>query len=192
MRRLWFPILFVLVVVLMATGWARDKRQGQRWERTIDSLSVVLDSTKAQLGIAKRQADSAVIKARQTAHKVAEASEELGARVDTARAVLGDSTASQTRLRLTLAATVWSADRFRAEVLTYQAQIDTLVTTHLAERQAAERQIGQMQAVIDTQQAALKQARCSNFVGPCPTRWQAFGLGVGLGVGVAIVVAVLW
>jgi len=184
-KGLWAAILLVAVVAL-ASGVGMRKRQAA-WQRTVDSLTVTLDSTRAQYSIEKRRADSVTHAVRQAGHKVAEASEDLRGRLDTARAVLGDSTASQTRLRLTLAATITSAERLRAEVLTYQEKIDTLVTAHLSERQAAERQMQTLQAVVDVQARALEEGRCSSFVGQCPTRWQAFGIGVV----VAIVVSVL-
>jgi hypothetical protein len=66
---------------------------------------------------------------------------------------------------------------YQFEVLRYQRLVDTLLLTHQAERSALARQVEALQvAVLD----AENRARCSAFGVPCPTRWQAFAIGVGV------------
>ena len=167
-------------------GFCAGQRREAAWQRQVDSLIVKVRDAEMALSLARGRTDSVAIAVRNVAHRVREAVDSAKGTTDTARAVLGDSTASQTRLRLTLAATTAASERLQAQVLTYEAQLDTLLTAHLAERQAAAGQIRAMQAVIDAQAGALEAGRCSTFFGRCPTRWQAFGAGVVVAIAVAV------
>lgn len=178
--------LVVLVAVATLLGFLSGKRQRTDYTRAVDSLTARVRELEAAGQVARVQSDSAAVAIRRVAHLAREAREEAKGTTDTARAVLGDSTASQTRLRLTLAATTAASERLQAQVLTYEARLDTLLTAHLAERQAMAAQVEAMQAVIDTQARALEAGRCSSFVGRCPTRWQAFGAGVVVAIAVAV------
>ena len=154
--------------------------------RTIDSLEVIVDSVEARYGSVRGRTDTVVLRVRGASHRAADANVALGRAIDTANAVLADSSAA--RLRVALAELVERSEVYRAEVLTYERQVDTLIRAHLAERQAAGAQMDAMRAVMDAQAEALEAGRCSTFFGPCPTRWQSFALG---GLVAAVVLALL-
>ena len=145
------------------------------YQRTIDSLEVVVDSLDERYAAVRGRTDTVVLRLREAGHRAADANLALGNAIDTANAVLADSNAS--RLRVALSDLVERSETYRAEVLTYERQVDTLVRAHLAERQAAGVKMDAMQAVMDVQAEALEAGRCSTFFGPCPTRWQSFALG---------------
>ena len=145
------------------------------YQRTIDSLEVVVDSLDERYAAVRGRTDTVVLRLREAGHRAADANLALGNAIDTANAVLADSNAS--RLRVALSDLVERSETYRAEVLTYERQVDTLVRAHLAERQAAGVKMDAMQAVMDVQAEALEARRCSTFFGPCPTRWQSFALG---------------
>lgn len=145
------------------------------YQRTIDSLEVVVDSLDERYAAVRGRTDTVVLRLRQAGHRAADANLALGNAIDTANAVLADSRSA--RLRVALSDLVERSETYRAEVLTYERQVDTLVRAHLAERQAAGVKMDAMQAVIDVQAEALEAGRCSTFFGPCPTRWQSFALG---------------
>lgn len=143
--------------------------------RTIDSLEAVVDSLDERYASVRGRTDTVVLRVREASHRAADANVALGRAIDTANAVLADSGTSG--LRVALAELVERAETYRAEVLTYERQVDTLIRAHLAERQAAGVKMDAMQAVMDAQEEALEAGRCSTFFGPCPTRWQSFALG---------------
>ena len=145
------------------------------YQRTIDSLEVVVDSLDERYAAVRGRTDTVVLRLREAGHRAANANLALGNAIDTANAVLADSNAA--RLRVALSDLVERSETYRAEVLTYERQVDTLVRAHLAERQAAGVKMDAMQAVMDVQAEALEAGRCSTFFGPCPTRWQSFALG---------------
>lgn len=128
-----------------------------------------------------------VLRLREAGHRAADANLALGNALDTARYALATDS-SPKALRMALSDVVAQAERYQAEVLTYQAHVDTLVKAHLAERQATAQQVDALQAVVDEQARALEAGRCSTFFGPCPTRWQSFALG---GLVAAVVLALL-
>jgi hypothetical protein len=70
-----------------------------------------------------------------------------------------------------------TAQLYRFEVLRYQGLIDTLLLTHQAERDEMGRQADALREAL---RGAEDRARCSAFGIPCPTRWQAFAIGVGV------------
>jgi len=70
-----------------------------------------------------------------------------------------------------------AASLYRFEVLRYQGLIDTLLLTHQAER---DEMLAQTLALREALRGAEDRARCSTFGIPCPTRWQAFAIGVGV------------
>lgn len=176
--RIIFSVFAVLAIAAGVLVLGRSSQSERRLQRTADSLRVEIRVVKANLTVARARADSQAIRMRQISHRVIEAADTLGVALDTARTVLADSAASVTQLRLSLEQTVAAADRLRTEALTYQASLDSLLTTHLVERQEAIRQIEALQSLADTQQMTLMQGRCSTFLGRCPTRWQAFGIGI--------------
>ena len=69
------------------------------------------------------------------------------------------------------------ASLYRFEVLRYQGFVDTLLLTHQAERVALTLQEDALRSALNE---AEDRARCSAFGIPCPTRWQAFAIGVGV------------
>ena len=134
-----------------------------------------MDSLDERYAAVRGRTDTVVLRLREAGHRAANANLALGNAIDTANAVLADSSAA--RLRVALSDLVERSETYRAEVLTYERQVDTLVRAHLAERQAAGVKMDAMQAVMDVQAEALEAGRCSTFFGPCPTRWQSFALG---------------
>lgn len=70
-----------------------------------------------------------------------------------------------------------AASLYRFEVLRYQRLIDTLLLTHQSERAASLLQEDALRLALVE---AENRARCSAFGVPCPTRWQAFAIGVGV------------
>lgn len=171
-------ILAVLAIVAGVLLLGRSRQSERRLQATADSLRVEIRIAEANLTVARARADSQAVRVRRVSYRVAEASDTLGVALDTARTVLADSAASVAQLRATLEQTVTASEQLRAEVLTYQAALDSLLTTHLVERQEATRQLQALQALADTQEMALLQGRCSSLFGRCPTRWQAFGIGI--------------
>ena len=70
-----------------------------------------------------------------------------------------------------------TARLYQFEVLRYQGLVDSLLLTHQAERGAM---VKQAEALREALRGAEDRARCSTFGMPCPTRWQAFAIGVGV------------
>lgn len=169
-------VVGLLLLALVAVGgWWGGRAVTPDYQRTIDSLEVVVDSLDERYAAVRGRTDTVVLRLRQAGHRAADANLALGNAIDTANAVLADSSAA--RLRVALSDLVERSETYRAEVLTYERQVDTLVRAHLAERQAAGVKMDAMQAVMDVQAEALEAGRCSTFFGPCPTRWQSFALG---------------
>ena len=156
------------------------------WQRRVDSLTNILHEQRTMAAMSRAKADTEAVKTRRSVAKADSTARAVLTLTDTARAVLRDSTANVAQLRATLEATTFAASQLADEVLTYEARLDTLLTAHLAERQAVANQMGTMQAVIDAQAGALEAGRCSTFFGRCPTRWQAFGAGVVVAIAVAV------
>lgn len=169
-------VVGLLLLALVAVGgWWGGRAVTPDYQRTIDSLEVVVDSLDERYAAVRGRTDTVVLRLREAGHRAADANLALGNAIDTANAVLADS--SSARLRVALSDLVERSETYRAEVLTYERQVDTLVRAHLAERQAAGVKMDAMQAVMDVQAEALEAGRCSTFFGPCPTRWQSFALG---------------
>lgn len=76
-----------------------------------------------------------------------------------------------------------TASLYRFEVLRYQGLLDTLLLTHQAERVALTLQEDALQSAL---RDAEDRARCTLWGVPCPTRWQAFAIGVGAAVTVLV------
>lgn len=72
---------------------------------------------------------------------------------------------------------------YQFEVLRYQRLVDTLFLTHQAERTALTKQVEALQAAV---QDAESRTRCTLLGVPCPTRWQAFAIGVGVAATVLV------
>jgi hypothetical protein len=171
-------VIGLVVLALVALGgWWLGRGSVPDYAARVDSLQVVADSLR---GVASRQraaTDTIVLRVREAGHRAADANLALGTALDSARQAAADSNATVGTLRVALSEVVARAEQYRAEVLTYEAQVDTLVRAHLAERQATAQQVEAMEAVIGGQARALRAGRCSTFFGRCPTRWQAFVWG---------------
>ncbi|MFZ9903750.1 MAG: hypothetical protein ACO3FT_08870, partial [Ilumatobacteraceae bacterium] len=72
---------------------------------------------------------------------------------------------------------------YQFEVLRYQTLVDTLRLTHQAERVTLHLQQDVLRNAL---QEAEDRARCTFFDVPCPTRWQAFAIGVGVAATVLV------
>ena len=180
--------LALLLLALVALGgWWVGRGSVPNYAARVDSLVAVADSLRGVAGRQRAATDTVVLRLREAGHRAADANLALGNALDTARYALATDS-SPKALRMALSDVVAQAERYQAEVLTYQAQVDTLVRAHLAERQATAQQVDALQAVVDEQARALEAGRCSTFFGPCPTRWQSFALG---GLVAAVVLALL-
>lgn len=180
--------LALLLLALVALGgWWVGRGSVPNYAARVDSLVSVADSLRGVAGRQRAATDTVVLRLREAGHRAADANLALGNALDTARYALATDS-SPKALRMALSDVVAQAERYQAEVLTYQAHVDTLVKAHLAERQATAQQVDALQAVVDEQARALEAGRCSTFFGPCPTRWQSFALG---GLVAAVVLALL-
>lgn len=169
--------LALLLLALVAVGgWWVGRGSVPNYAARVDSLVTVADSLRGVAGRQRAATDTVVLRVREAEHRAADANLALGNALDTARYALATDS-SPKALRMALSDVVAQAERYQAEVLTYQAHVDTLVKAHLAERQATAQQVDALQAVVDEQARALEAGRCSTFFGPCPTRWQSFALG---------------
>lgn len=169
--------LALLLLALVALGgWWVGRGSVPNYAARVDSLVTVADSLRGVAGRQRAATDTVVLRLREAGHRAADANLALGNALDTARYALATDS-SPKALRMALSDVVAQAERYQAEVLTYQAHVDTLVKAHLAERQATAQQVDALQAVVDEQARALEAGRCSTFFGPCPTRWQSFALG---------------
>lgn len=181
--------LALLLLALVALGgWWVGRGSVPNYAARVDSLVTVADSLRGVAGRQRAATDTVVLRLREAGHRAADANLALGNALDTARFALANPDSSPKALRMALSDVVAQAERYQAEVLTYQAHVDTLVKAHLAERQATAQQVDALQAVVDEQARALEAGRCSTFFGPCPTRWQSFALG---GLVAAVVLALL-
>lgn len=169
--------LALLLLALVALGgWWVGRGSVPNYAARVDSLVTVADSLRGVAGRQRAATDTVVLRLREAGHRAADANVALGSALDTAHYALATDS-SPKALRMALSDVVAQAERYQAEVLTYQAHVDTLVKAHLAERQATAQQVDALQAVVDEQARALEAGRCSTFFGPCPTRWQSFALG---------------
>lgn len=169
--------VWLLLLALVALGgWWVGRGSMPNYAARVDSLVTVADSLRGVAGRQRAATDTVVLRLREAGHRAADANLALGNALDTARYALATDS-SPKALRMALSDVVAQAERYQAEVLTYQAHVDTLVKAHLAERQATAQQVDALQAVVDEQARALEAGRCSTFFGPCPTRWQSFALG---------------
>lgn len=171
-------VALALLCLVAVGGWWIGRSPIPTYQSRIDSLTVVTDSLRASAAIRRAATDTVVRRVREAGHRAADANLALGRAIDSARIALAQD--SIVPLRLALSDVIAQAEQYRTEVLTYEVRVDTLVRTYLAERQAIAAQVEAMQAVIDAQAEALTQGRCSTFFGPCPTRWQSFGIGAVL------------
>lgn len=175
----WLAVVFCVGAAIGYYGGTKQRTAWDgAWRREVDSLTAVIDEQRTLLAVKRGATDTAAVKARRTATASHSTALETLEAVDTARAVLSDSGANVAQFRASLEATTASAARLAEQVLTYEAVLDTLLTAHLAERQAASNQMATMQAVIDAQARALEDGCRPSFFGRCPTRWQAFGAGI--------------
>lgn len=180
-------LALLLLAVVALGGWWVGRGSVPNYAARVDSLVTVADSLRGVAGRQRAATDTVVLRLREAGHRAADANLALGNALDTARYALATDS-SPKALRMALSDVVAQAERYQAEVLTYQAHVDTLVKAHLAERQATAQQVDALQAVVDEQARALEAGRCSTFFGPCPTRWQSFALG---GLVAAVVLALL-
>lgn len=180
-------LVLLLLALVALGGWWVGRGSVPNYAARVDSLVTVADSLRGVAGRQRAATDTVVLRLREAGHRAADANLALGNALDTARYALATDS-SPKALRMALSDVVAQAERYQAEVLTYQAHVDTLVKAHLAERQATAQQVDALQAVVDEQARALEAGRCSTFFGPCPTRWQSFALG---GLVAAVVLALL-
>lgn len=180
-------LVLLLLALVALGGWWVGRGSVPNYAARVDSLVTVADSLRGVAGRQRAATDTVVLRLREAGHRAADANLALGNALDTARYAL-ETDSSPKALRMALSDVVAQAERYQAEVLTYQAHVDTLVKAHLAERQATAQQVDALQAVVDEQARALEAGRCSTFFGPCPTRWQSFALG---GLVAAVVLALL-
>lgn len=180
-------LVLLLLALVALGGWWVGRGSVPNYAARVDSLVSVADSLRGVAGRQRAATDTVVLRLREAGHRAADANLALGNALDTARYALATDS-SPKALRMALSDVVAQAERYQAEVLTYQAHVDTLVKAHLAERQATAQQVDALQAVVDEQARALEAGRCSTFFGPCPTRWQSFALG---GLVAAVVLALL-
>ena len=169
-------LVLLLLALVALGGWWVGRGSVPNYAARVDSLVSVADSLRGVAGRQRAATDTVVLRLREAGHRAADANLALGNALDTARYALATDS-SPKALRMALSDVVAQAERYQAEVLTYQAHVDTLVKAHLAERQATAQQVDALQAVVDEQARALEAGRCSTFFGPCPTRWQSFALG---------------
>ena len=180
-------LVLLLLALVALGGWWVGRGSVPNYAARVDSLVTVADSLRGVAGRQRAATDTVVLRLREAGHRATDANLALGNALDTARYALATDS-SPKALRMALSDVVAQAERYQAEVLTYQAHVDTLVKAHLAERQATAQQVDALQAVVDEQARALEAGRCSTFFGPCPTRWQSFALG---GLVAAVVLALL-
>lgn len=156
------------------------------------AASNALAAIEAAADTARRAADSARVAADRWRAQAEAQSERLTAtgvetwhRIERAKEVVRDTTASVKTLRVELHELTQATEVFRAEVLTYQNTIDSVLIAQRFERQSWDAERIALQRVIDGQAVALEDGCGTNRFVPCPTRWQAFA--VGFAVAIAIV-----
>jgi hypothetical protein len=106
-------------------------------------------------------------------------------RIERAKELVNDTTAQSKTLRVELYALAQSTEIFRAEVLTYQRTVDSMLIAQRFERQRWDAERVALQGLIDEQAVAWEGGCGANRFVPCPTRWQSFA--VGFAVAIAIV-----
>ncbi len=179
--------VLVLLAIGLALGWRRDAARARDLEAELARRTRAFETALAVSDTARSRSDAVAVRTRSSARRLDEAREDLKGRTDSGRAILADTAAGLRELRIRLAATIASAERLDAELLTYRANVDSLLTAHLAERQAWDAEREAARAVVEVQREALEEGRCAIFFAPCPTRRTSFTLGVV----VAVVVVVL-
>lgn len=182
--RVW--ALVAALVVLNLLGWVQAVRLRRNLEADRITLERRLDSATVALTQARAAANRAAVEVRVVEARVEDRATEVRARAAEARETLADTAATVRALRVSLLATTEGAERLAAEVLTYRARVDTLLTSHLVERQAWAAERESLSALVDLERAATDAGRCSSLVGPCPTRWQSFGIGVLVAIAVVV------
>lgn len=125
---------------------------------------------------AKTHTDTAVRRVRQVDESVHMRGEQLDSVLQVTQTVAKE-TLSADSLAVLLDTLSKASSLYRFEVLRYQRVIDTLLLTHQAERVALALQEDALRSAL---QDAEDRARCSIGGVPCPTRWQAFAIGVGV------------
>lgn len=156
----------------LGLGWVVGAGLGLGWwqaERPPAPMAVTRTDT------VRVMTDRMAVQTRQTGARVLGRADTLAAVLRAAEPIVSDSTATSDTLRAALVAVSREAERFRGEVLTYQATVDSLLTAQLVERQAWEAERRAWAAVA---------GGCGRV--RCPTRWQAFSLGVVVAVMVAV------
>ena len=136
--------------------------------RQIDALPVVTPAVE--------RAKVATSRVRVQAKTVALVGEQLDTVLQVTKSVVPE-TLTPDSLETLLDTLSKTTGLYRFEVLRYQALIDTLLLTHQAERVALALQEDALRSALYD---AENRARCSIGGVPCPTRWQAFAIGVGV------------
>ena len=112
----------------------------------------------------------------------------LDAQLDSARALLRDSTATMQQLRQQVAALVSTSEGFRIQVIVYRDSVNAMIRAQLEERYAHQTLAAHQDSTIRAYQAATKALDCRVLGIRCPSRLASAGLG---GLGIAILVLLL-
>jgi len=151
---------------------------------TAPSGQIDASTVKAQQAVeqAVQHTKVATSRVKTQAKTVALASEQLDSVLQVTENVAPESLTPDSVVTLldTLSKT---ASLYRFEVLRYQGLLDTLLLTHQAERVALTLREDALQSAL---RDAEDRARCTLWGVPCPTRWQAFAIGVGAAVTVLV------
>jgi hypothetical protein len=141
-----------------------------------------IDATTVAVEQAVQHTKVATSRVRTQAKTVALAGEQLDSVLQVTETVAPETLTADSVVMLldTLSKT---ARLYRFEVLRYQGLLDTLLLTHQAERDET---VAQTVALREALRGAEDRARCTLFGVPCPTRWQAFAIGVGAAVTVLV------
>lgn len=137
---------------------------------------------EAKLQVAEREVERLRQRADEAAHKVATRKHALQVAdtvirlgLKSAERAIEDTALSADSLRVALGRMVTKVTMYQAEVLRYQESVDTLLITHLQERQALLERVQTLEAMVQ----ASAPTPCTYFGVRCPNRTTAFVLGVG-------------
>lgn len=153
----------------------------------IVAAQAAVDSARQDVARARAGMDSLRARVQDRAAVVTARGVETWERIERAKEVVADTTATVKVLRTELHQLATSAEIFRADVLTYQRLIDSVLVAQQIERQSVDVEREALQRVIDEQAIALQDNRCGTRWVPCVTRWQAFGIGFTIAIAIVAV-----
>lgn len=166
----------------LAWGWRSAYVRASGYEVRLDSLRQAASVAQFRSTLARTKTDTVIVAVRAADRRIARAADTLTAAIRAAEVTLADSAAVLDTIRSRLGSVTVAAREFQAEALTYRATVDSLLQAHIAERQTWAEERAAITAIVDEQAEALDNGRCSNILGPCPTRRQSFLLGVVVAV----------